>query len=101
MKNIISVAILAATVSFSLQGTASTLKSDTTKVGKVTRKVGNQVSNTAANTASHVVDKKYDGKYGPNGETVYINKYSHYYYVNKKGHRVYLKKSELMDAKVK
>ena len=101
MKTILSAAIIAAMVSFTLQSKADTVKNDTTKVGKVTRKVGHQVSNTAANTASHVVDKKYDGKYGPHGETVYINDHSHYYYINKKGHRVYLKKTELMDTKMK
>ena len=100
MNTLIKTALFSGAMLFAVQSMASTIKSDTTKVGKVTRKVGNQVSNTAANTASHVVDKKYKGKCGPNGETVYINKYSHYYYVDKKGHRVYLKKSELMDKKM-
>ena len=100
MKTIIKSALFAAVVLFAIQGMAGTIKSDTTRVGKVTRKVGHQVSNTAANTASHVVDKKYAGKCGPNGETVYINKYSHYYYIDKKGHRVYVKKDELMDKKM-
>ena len=100
MKIIIKSALFAAAVLFATQSMAGTIKSDTTRVGKVTRKVGHQVSNTAANTASHVVDKKYAGKCGPNGETVYINKYSHYYYIDKKGHRVYVKKDELMDKKM-
>ena|ERR1700761_3104064 len=100
MKTIIKSALFAAAVLFATQSMAGTIKSDTTRVGKVTRKVGHQVSNTAANTASHVVDKKYAGKCGPNGETVYINKYSHYYYIDKKGHRVYVKKDELMDKKM-
>ena len=60
---------------------------------------GDKTSEVAANGAAAVVDKRYEGKYGPAGENIYINKYSHYYYVNKKGHRVYLKKSELRDHK--
>jgi len=100
MKSLIKAALFSGAMLFAVQGMAGTIKSDTTKVGKVTRKVGNQVANTASNTASHVVDKKYAGKCGPNGETVYINKNSHYYFVDKKGHRVYLKKSELMDKKM-
>ena len=100
MKTLIKTALFSAAMLFAAQGFAGTTKTDTTKVGKVTRKVGNQVSNTAANTASHVVDKRYEGKCGPNGETVYINDHSHYYYINKKGHRVYLLKSQLMDKKM-
>jgi len=100
MKTLVKAALFSGAMLFAMQGMAGTIKSDTTKVGKVTRKVGNQVANTSANTASHVVDKRYDEKYGPHGETVYINKHSHYYYINKKGHRIYLKKSELMDKKM-
>jgi hypothetical protein len=100
MKTLVKAALFSAAVLFATQSMAGTTKTDTTKVGKETRKVGHQVANTAANTASHVVDKKYAGKCGPGGETVYINKYSHYYYIDKKGHRVYLKKSELMDKKM-
>jgi hypothetical protein len=100
MKTLLKAALFSAAMLFAAQSFAGTIKSDTTKVGKETRKVGHQISNTAANTASHVVDKKYAGKCGPGGETVYINKNSHYYYIDKKGHRVYLKKSELMDKKM-
>ena len=82
---------------FAAQGFAGTIKSDTTKVGKATRDVGHQVSNTAANTDSRVVDKKYHDKRGPHGESVYINKFSRYYYINKKGHRVFIKKDQLRD----
>lgn len=102
MKNFVKAALFSAAVLFAVQGMAETVKKDTSitkKAGTTTKKVGHQISNTAANTESHVVDKKYEGKCGPNGETVYINKYSHYYFVNKKGHRVYLKKSQLMDKK--
>lgn len=67
------------------------------KVGVAATKVGHKTSQIAATGAAAVVDKKYEGKCGPNGQTVYINKHSHYYYINKKGHRVYLKKSQLMD----
>ena len=90
MNALIKVALFSGAILFAVQGMASTIKSDTTKVGKVTRKVGHQVSNTAANAESHVVDRKYAEKRGPHGETVYINKHSHYYYINKKGHRVYI-----------
>ena|SRR5579872_1319747 len=99
MNTLIKTALFSGAMLFAVQGMASTIKSDTTKVGKVTRKVGNQVANTAANTDSRVVDKKYHDKRGPHGETVYINKFSHYYYINKKGHRVFITKAQMTDEK--
>ena len=99
MKTLVKAALFSAAVLFATQSMAGTIKSDTTKVGKVTRKVGNQISNTAANTDSRIMDKKYHDKRGPRGESVYINKFSHYYYINKKGHRVYIKKDQLRDEK--
>ena len=99
MNTLIKTALFSGAMLFAVQGMASTIQRDTTKVGKVTRKVGNQVSNTAANTASHVVDKKYADKRGPHGETVYITKHSHYYYINKKGHRVYITKAQMKNEK--
>jgi len=103
MKSIASAAMFAAAMSFSLHSVADTVKRDTTlgkKIGNTAKKAGHKTANIAANTASHIADRKYEGKCGPNGQTVYINKYSHYYYINKKGHRVYLKESQLMDKKM-
>lgn len=88
MKNIIKVASLAAIMFTAVQVNAQTVKTDA-------KKVGHKTSEIAAKGAATIVDKKYDGKAGPHGETIYINKYSHYYYVNKLAHRIYLKKSEL------
>ena len=79
------------------------MQHDTTvgqKMKHTAKKVGHATAHAAATTESAVVDKKYDGKCGPGGETVYINKHSHYYYINKRGHRVYLKKSQLMYKKM-
>ena len=103
MKTIFKTALFAAALFTAAQTQAKTMHRDTTlgkKIDNTAKKVGHKTANVAANTASHVVDKKYEGKCGPNGETVYINEHSHYYYINKKGHRVYLKKSELMDKKM-
>lgn len=99
MNTLIKTALFSGAMLFAVQSMAGTIKSDTTKVGKVTRKVGNQVANTAANTDSRVVDKKYHDKRGPHGETVYINKFSHYYYINKKGHRVFITKAQMTNEK--
>src|SRR5947209_4083137 len=99
MKTLFKSVLFAAALFAAAQTHAKIIQDDTTghKVGHAAKKVGHKASELAAKGASDVVDKQYKGKCGPNGETVYINNHSHYYYINKKGHRVYLKKSELMD----
>jgi hypothetical protein len=72
----------------------------TKQVGDAATKIGHKTSELAVKGASAVVDKQYKGKCGPNGETVYINSHSQYYYVDTKGHKVYLKESELKDKKM-
>jgi len=103
MKNILKVALVAAGIFSFAQSHAQTHKDSTVghKISKTAVKVGDKTSQIAATGASDVVDKKYEGKCGPDGQTVFINKYSHYYYINSKGHRVYLKKSQLMDKLIK
>ena len=99
MKNVIKITLVAAGIFAFANSNAQTHKDSTVghKIGKAATDVGHKTSQIAASGAAGVVDKKYEGKCGPNGQTVYINEHSHYYYINKKGHRVYLKKSELMD----
>lgn len=107
MKKVIGAALVAAALF--VAGQVHAQSKDTTsfktkvhrttkQVGDAATKVGNKTSELAVKGASTVVDKKYKGKCGPNGETVYINGQSQYYYVDKKGHKVYLKESELKDA---
>jgi hypothetical protein len=123
MKNFVKLALLAAGVFTFAQSQAKPMAKDTTighKMSKTAKKVGHATTSTAktvgektadaakdvghktselaAKGAAAVTDKKYEGKCGPDGETVYINKESKYFYVNKAGHRVYVKKSQLMDA---
>lgn len=104
MKNILKVALVATGIfSFGVAHANSKMPQDTTvgqKIGHAAKKVGHATAHVAASGAALVEDKKYEGKCGPNGQTVYINEHSHYYYVNKKGKRVYLKKSQLMDKKM-
>jgi hypothetical protein len=90
MKNTLKVALLAAGLLAVNRVNAQTVKHDA-------QAVGHKTSEIAAKGKAAVVDRKYDGKKGPGGQTVYIDKYSHYYYVNSKGHKYYLKKSQLRD----
>lgn len=94
MKNIVKVALLASVISVSGTGYAQSVGQD---VKKTAKKVGNKTAEVASKGASSVVDKKYAGKVGPQGQTIYIDKNSAYYYVNKKGKRVYVKEAELVD----
>ena len=91
MKNIFKVALMATGLFAATQGHAqSTVHKDADKVGHKTAEV-------AAKGKADVVDKTYKSKQGPHGETVHIDKYSHYYYINSRGHKVYAKKSALRD----
>jgi len=102
MKNLLKVALVATGIFSFTQVQAQTHKDSTLghKIGKTAKKVGNATAHVAVTGESAIVDKKYEGKCGPQGQTVYINEHSHYYYVDKKGHKVFLKKSELMDKKM-
>lgn len=99
MKNLLKATIIAAGI-FSFTLAQAQTKKDTTfgqKVGKTATDVGDATAHTAVSGTAAVTDKVYKGKMGPDGQTIYINKYSHYFYIDKKGKRVYLKKSELKD----
>jgi len=91
MKNTIKVALLATGLFAATQVHAQS------KVNRDAKDVGHKTSEIAAKGKASIVDRKYDGKKGPGGQTVYIDKYSHYYYVNSKGHKYYMKKSQLRD----
>lgn len=97
MKKIFTAAMFAASLFVAGQVRAQTVKKVGQDVGHAAKKVGNKTSEVASKGAAAVVDKKYDGKVAPNGETVYIDKNSHYYYVDKKGHHVYVAKDKLVN----
>jgi len=48
-----------------------------------------------------VADKTCKGKYGPDGQIIFIDKDSHYYYLDPKGLKVYCTKDQLKSKKVK
>lgn len=61
-------------------------------VEKTAKKVGNKTAEVASKGKSEVVDQAYKDKEGPNGERIYIDRHSKYYYVDKKGHKQYVKR---------
>ncbi|OOQ57439.1 hypothetical protein [Mucilaginibacter pedocola] len=109
MKKLFSTAMFAAAM-FASANTFAQSHKDTTvaqKVGttakkgwaatkKTASKVGNKTAEIASKGASAVADKKYDSKVGPQGQTIYIDKNSYYYYVDGKGRHIYVKESALV-----
>jgi len=67
------------------------------EIKKGGRKAGNKTAEVASKGKSKVVDKTYKDKVGPNGETIYIDKHSKYYWIDDKGHKHYVVKSQLQD----
>jgi len=121
MKHLFKVTLFAAGILAATQGRAQTQEdhnvghkiTKTTKtVGHATAKtattvghatgeaataVGHKTAEVAAKGTAVVVDRKYKGKMTRDGQTVYINSHSRYFYVDKRGHRVYVNKSDLRD----
>jgi hypothetical protein len=103
MKNILKVALVATGIFSFGQVMAKSMPQDSVghKIKHAAKSVGHATAHAAATTDAAVTDKKYEGKCGPDGQTIYINKHSHYFYIGKTGHRVYLRKSELRDKPMK
>jgi hypothetical protein len=88
------------TAGFAIHANAQSTDTSTStegKVGKTVNKIGNKTAKTAVKAQSKIKDKKYDSKVGPDGQTIYINGKSEYYYVNAKGKKIFVKENELKD----
>jgi hypothetical protein len=59
-------------------------------VGKGAKAVGKKTAEVSSRGYAEVKDKSLKNMHGPNGETVYVNKYNQKYYVDKKGRWIYL-----------
>lgn len=96
MKKFIGITILALLVTFS-----SVNAQDTTSVAKDVKKgavkAGNKTAELASKGKNRITDKIYKDKVGPNGETIYIDKHSKYYWIDEKGRKVPISKSKLKD----
>ena len=97
MKKIVGISILALLTGFSSASAQSTAKKVENSVTTGAKKVGNKTAELSSKGKSKTIDKTYKDKVGPNGETIYIDKHSKYYWVDKKGHKIYVTKDELSD----
>jgi len=95
MKKFIGISILALLAGISSVNAQSTASKVGTDVKNGAVKAGNKTAEIASKGKSTVTDKVYKDKEGPNGETIYIDKHSKYYWIDKKGHKVPIAKNKL------
>lgn len=95
MKKFIGILIMAVLVGFSSAHAQDSTKKVSTKVKEGAVKAGNKTAELASKGKNAITDKIYKDKEGPNGETIYIDKHSKYYWIDKKGHKVPISKIEL------
>ena len=95
MKKLIGILTILFLLSFSVTTHAQVVKKTTHAVKKSAKAVGNKTAEVASKGKSRVTDKVCKGKVGPNGQTIYIDDHSRYYWVDKKGHRNYVTEADL------
>ncbi|HEY2722246.1 MAG TPA: hypothetical protein VGI82_11005 [Chitinophagaceae bacterium] len=74
-----------------------TTKKTTETIKKTARKVGNKTAEIASKGKSSMTDQVYKNKVGPDGQKIYIDDHSRYYWIDKKGHKNYVAEDELKD----
>lgn len=90
MKKILSIAtvLFMLSVPFSMQAQ---------EVKKAAKKVGNKTAEVASKGKAKITDEKHKDKVGLDGQTIYIDNHSKYYWVDDKGKRHYVTEAELKD----
>jgi hypothetical protein len=71
------------------------VKQGAKSVKKGAKKAGKKTAEVASKGKAKVTDQVYKDKVGPNGETVYMDNHSRYYWVDDKGRRHYVAEAEL------
>ena len=79
------------------QDAGNAVKKTGKAIGKGAKAVGRKTAELASKGKSAVIDKVYEGKQGPDGQVIYINNESKYYWVDKKGHHHFVTEAQLKD----
>ncbi|TMI82770.1 MAG: hypothetical protein E6H10_09020 [Bacteroidetes bacterium] len=95
MKKLVGILMLGFLLSLSISLNAQAVEKTEHAVKKSAKAVGNKTAEVASKGKSRVTDKVYKDKMGPNGQTIYIDDHSRYYWVDKKGHRHYESEASL------
>ena len=64
-------------------------------IKKGVKKAGHKTAELATKGKAKVTDKKLEDRVGPNGETIYVDDGSKYYWVDKRGARNFVEESAL------
>jgi hypothetical protein len=97
MKKLIGILAFSCLIGISYTADAQVVEKTTQSVKKAAKATGNKTAELASKGKSKVTDQVYKNKVGPNGQTIYIDDHSRYYWVDKKGHRNYVAEVELKD----
>lgn len=96
MKTNLKTAVIALAISLSIASCSHrTRKSIGQDIKNTADTVGHKTAEIASKGAAQLTDKVYEGKVGPQGQTVYIDKNSKYFYIDSKGKRIFIKESDL------
>jgi hypothetical protein len=100
MKKLIGIFLVVAGLGLTTDVQAqSTVKKAGKKVEKGAKKAGHKTAEVASKGKAKVVNTVAEDKIGPNGETIYIDDNSLYYWIDKKGKKHYIQ-SDQLKAKV-
>ncbi|OQP51710.1 hypothetical protein [Niastella populi] len=89
--------MLSVPVAIHAQDSTSTVKKTGKAIKKGAKKVGNKTAEVASKGKAAVTDSKHKDKVGPDGETIYIDNHSKYYWIDDKGRRHYVTEAQLKD----
>jgi hypothetical protein len=94
MKKIIGISAFLFCLALAPSADAQEAKTKAKKAGyqmkKGAKKVGNKTAEVASKGKAKVTDEVHKDKVGPNGEVIYIDNHSRYYWVEKQGKRHYV-----------
>lgn len=101
MKTFIKIMLFAGALSYSApllaQQKDTIIIDPDPEIKEAAKEVGNKAAEVASKGVATVVDQVYKDKVGPDGQTVYIDNRSRYYYINDKGGKVFLRQDQLKD----
>jgi hypothetical protein len=60
-------------------------------------KVGDDISEAAGNVGAEIKDKPYVDKVGPDGQRIYMDRHSKYYYIDDEGKKIFITKAQMKD----
>ncbi len=104
MKKFIGLVVICTALGFSSfaqddKSVGQKIETGAKKTGHAVKKggkaLGHKSAEVASKSKSKVVHTKYKDKVGPNGQTIYIDKHSKYYWIDNKGRRHYISANAL------